>query len=64
VTMTLLALAAIMCGYAIVVIDPKGDDFMLRELRKAPSVPADGSYWSQRGGTPFTTPTRPARTPR
>lgn len=35
VTMTLLALAAIMCGYAVVVIDPKGDDFMLRALRKA-----------------------------
>jgi conjugal transfer pilus assembly protein TraD len=37
VTMTVLALAAIVCGYAVVVIDPKGDDFMLRELREAAS---------------------------
>ena len=35
VTMTLIATAAILKGLAVVLIDPKGDDFMLDELRSA-----------------------------
>lgn len=54
VTMILIALAAIMSGFGVIVIDPKPDDFMLEQLREA--VLRAGRrliLWTPNGGTVY-----------
>jgi hypothetical protein len=54
VTMILIALAAIMSGFGVIVIDPKPDDFMLEQPREA--VLRAGRrliLWSPNGGTVY-----------